>query len=400
MDRRSRIATLFSATVFLAACSERVVVELPEDVRRRVHHATPVPPVPSDPTNSVADLPAAAHLGRWLFFDPRISGPGTISCASCHDPSLAFSDGKPLGEGIAIGSRHTPSLLNVGHHRWLGWDGRSDSIWAQALRPMEHPLEMGGDRDAIAALVQRDVLLRGAYEAIFGELPEVLDEDAVMRVMANLGKALAAYQRTLVSGDAPFDRFVAGTGELSVAAQRGMALFFGEAECWECHAGPLLRDNEFHNIGIPPTGGGLPRDEGRFGGSAIVRDDPFNAAGAYSDAPEGAWANVVRSTRVDPESWGAFKTPSLRNVSRTAPYMHAGQMASLEEVLQFYSTLEGAVQLDHHQESVLVPLELSDQEKGDLLAFLNALEGTDPPEEVLHAPPSPAFDQKEGTDSP
>ncbi len=399
MDCRSRVGTVLSVLVALSACSERVAVELPDDVRRRAERATPVPPVPSDPTNSVADVAAAAHFGRWLFFDERLSGPGTFSCASCHDPALAFSDGKPLGEAIAVGSRHTPSLLNVAHHRWLGWDGRSDSIWAQALRPMEHPAEMGGDRNAIASLIQRDDLLREAYESIFGEIPDVLNEDTVMRVMANLGKALAAYQRTLLSGDAPFDRFMAGTGELSMAAQRGMALFFGEAECWECHAGPLFTDNEFHNIGIPPRGGGLPRDEGRFVGSAIVRDDPFNAAGAFSDAPKGTWATVVRSTRVDPETWGAFKTPSLRNVSRTPPYMHAGQFDSLEKVIQFYSTLEGAVQLDHHQESVLVPLELSDQEQRDLVAFLDALDGADPQEEALHAPLRPTFDQKEGTDS-
>jgi cytochrome c peroxidase len=394
-------------------------------IRRRAATATPLPAPPRDPTNRVADDPRAAHFGQWLFYDPRLSGPGTFSCASCHDPEHAFTDGKPVGEAIGVGRRHTPSLLNVAHHRWVGWDGRSDSIWAQALRPMEDANEMGGDRVAIAHLVLEDPALRAEYEAIFGTVALDLstfpdhakpggDEDlraawealaplqqhAVMAIMANIGKALAAYQRRLVSDDAPFDRFMAGDGEISESAERGMQLFFGRAECWECHTGPLFSDGEFHNIGIPPTSGGLPRDKGRYAGSAIVRDDPFNAAGAFSDAPQGLWATVVGNTRVDPETWGAFKTPSLRGVSATPPYMHAGQLVSLQEVVQFYSTLEGAVQLDHHQESVLSPLGLSEEEIADLVAFLGTLQGRLPAPELLMAPLRPTFSRDLGTESP
>ena len=142
-----------------------------------------------------------------------------------------------------------------------------------------------------------------------------------MAIMANIGKALAAYQRRLVSDDSPFDRFMAGDGEISESAERGMQLFFGRAECWECHTGPLFSDGEFHNIGIPPTSGGLPRDKGRYGGSAIVRDDPFNAAGAFSDAPQGLWATVVGNTRVDPETWGGVQdTLASRRLGNPALY--------------------------------------------------------------------------------
>lgn len=425
MDCRSRVILGGCMSLALAGCAEHAPPAEPEAWMRRAAKATPVPAAPIDTTNSVADLPAAARLGQWLFFDPRLSAPGTFSCASCHDPARAFTDGKQVGEAIGVSHRNTPSLLNAAHHRWLGWDGRSDSIWAQALRPMEAAAEMGGDRVAIARLIASDPDLRSAYEEIFGLLgfeasalpahakpgsdPEFAKawealgretQHEVMRVMANLGKALAAYQRTLVSDKAPFDLFMAGKGDLSASAQRGMELFFGEAECWECHTGPLFSDGEFHNIGIPPTGGGLPRDEGRFVGSAIVRSDPFNAAGAFSDDPQGDWASVVGSTRVDPETWGGFKTPSLRDLSLTAPYMHAGQFASLADVVRFYSTLEGAVQLDHHQESVLVPLELTSEEQADLIAFLGSLEGTKPPQESLSAPDSPLIGQKQGTDSP
>ncbi|MCH2162940.1 MAG: hypothetical protein MK085_13860 [Phycisphaerales bacterium] len=415
MDGRRGVILVACMAWALQACedattppkAEVATVALDEKVKRRVLRASPLPPMPADPTNRVADLPEAAQLGQSLFFEERLSGTGTFSCATCHDPARHFADGRQLSMAISEGTRHTPSLLNVGHHRWITWDGRSDSLWAQALRPMEHPDEMGGDRVAVARLMGSDPQLRSAYEEIFGAFPLDVDalplrarpgedaelaeawasldpevQESVMEVMANVGKALAAYQRKLESRDAPFDRFVTALrgnqsteGLLSPQAQRGMALFFGVAECWECHAGPLFSDGEFHNIGVPPTGGGLPRDPGRFLGSRIVKSDPFNAAGPFSDAREGDWATTVRGTRIDPDTWGAFKTPSLRGVAKTPPYMHAGQFQSLEEVVRFYSTLEGAVQLDHHQEQVLSPLNLSEEQISALVAFLESLAG-------------------------
>ena len=429
MDGRSGLIAVACMAWALQACEDVTVppeaevasAVLDDKVARRILRASPLPPMPADPTNRVADDPDAVRLGHWLFFDERLSGTGTFSCASCHDPAKGFADGLPVAFAVGEGTRHTQSLLNVGHHRWIGWDGRSDSLWSQALRPMEHPAEMAGDRLAIARLFGEDPRLRAAYEGVFGALPvdvsglpehgrpgkdealaaawDSIDpetQQAIMEMMANIGKAIAAYQRKLENRDAPFDRYVEALREktpvdgiMSPEAEAGMNLFFGRAECWECHAGPLFSDGEFHNIGIPPRGGGLPRDAGRFMGARIVKADPFNAAGTFSDASEGPWATTVRQTRIDPETWGAFKTPSLRGVEKTAPYMHAGQFQTLEEVIDFYSTLEGAVQLDHHQQEVLQPLNLTGEEARDLAAFLRSMSGKPLPGDLLRPPREP-----------
>jgi len=280
-------------------------------------------------------------------------------------------------------------------------------MWAHAIRPIENPNEMGGDRTAVARLVLEDRELRAEYESVFGSLELVAeslpakarpkgddaasdawdsmrDEDrrAVDMVVANLGKAMAAYQRTLRSEPTRFDAWVGdvsgggdGSTHLDPSELRGMSLFFGRAECWECHSGAFFSDGEFHNIGIP-TPNGLPRDPGRYDGSLLVREDPFNAAGPHSDAPDGVQAILSAGVRHDAETWGAFRTPSLRGVGDTAPYMHDGSMPDLESVVRFYSTLEGATQLDHHQESVLTPLMLEPSEIEDLVAFLKTLSGS------------------------
>ena len=379
---------------------------LDQSVVRRAIRASPVPPPPPDPTNRVADDADAADFGRSLFFDTGLSGQGEVSCATCHQPDLHFTDGLPLSKGVATAGRHAPTLVDAAHQRWFNWDGRSDSMWAHAIRPIEHPDEMGGDRTALVRHLLEDQERRSAYEEIFGDewpsldsLPERArpggtdDERAawaslpqetrfqVDRVAANVGKALAAYQRSLQGGQSPFDRWVSevqaggdGSEAISASQRRGLELFFGRAECWECHAGPLFSDGEFHNIGTPVPDG-LPRDPGRYDGAALVVEDRFNAAGLHSDDREGSRAVVSRGVKRDPSQWGAFRTPSLRHVGRTPPYMHDGSMSDLETVVRFYSTLEGAIQLDHHRESVLAPLDLTEQEIDDLVAFLRSLDG-------------------------
>lgn len=374
---------------------------------RRIVRASPLPVVPSDSTNKVADDERAADLGRELFFDEHLSGPGTVSCATCHDPEQWFTDGLARSKGIGQTLRNSPTLVDATHQRWFNWDGRSDSMWSHAIRPIEHPDEMGGDRTALTQYVLGDPDLRARYEALFGPVELDLDslpararpggdaeadaawsamtEDGrlgVNTVVANVGKTLAAYQRTLVGGPSRFDRWVEGlertgmppAGVLDESELAGMKLFFGRAECWECHAGPLFSDREFHNIGLPVPGG-LPRDSGRYDGASLVKVDPFNSAGAFSDDPNSKRALMSQTVRLDPATWGAFRTPSLRHVAETGPYMHDGSMESLHDVVRFYSELEGAVQLDHHQESVLTPLGLTDQEVDELVAFLGALTG-------------------------
>lgn len=380
-----------------------------ESEQRRIAQHSPLPPAPPEATNQVADDPRAIALGRSLFFDERLSGDGTRSCASCHEPRLAFTDGRRVAEGAAAGRRNTPALWNVAQQRWYFWDGRADTLWSQALGPIESDIELDGSRTAIVHTLRNDAELARAYGQVFGDLPDLgalparahpggdaqavrawnqLDgnqRSSIDRVFANVGKALAAYQRQIVSNDSRFDRFAARlasgdatAGELlSQQEQRGLRLFVGKAGCRTCHSGANFSDGEFHALMLPDDSSGstgsAARDPGRWDGLAQLEANSFNAAGPHSDDPEGERAQRLRASRRIPDLWGQFKTPSLRNVDLTAPYMHAGQFASLEDVLHFYNTLEGAQSGGHHQETVLVPLGLSPAELADLAAFLRSL---------------------------
>jgi cytochrome c peroxidase len=389
-----------------------------QELLARLAVFSPLPPVPSDPTNHVADDPRAARLGHWLFFDTRLSSNGEVSCATCHDPLNNFTDGKPVATAIGTGTRKTPSIVGAAHMRWLFWDGRADSLWAQALEPIENPIEMGFDRLAVAHLVTSDVELREAYEGLFGPLPDLsdsgrfpaharpvpdepqhaqqvawagmapADRDTVDRLYANLGKALAAYERQLVRGDSLFDRFVAGDRRaLSPAARRGLDLFLGSARCFLCHSGPNFSDSEFHNTSAP----GPVDDSGRHDGARKLAANTFHAAGLHSDEREGPQADRVRRLRQSTETWGEFRTPSLRNLSGRAPFMHAGQLPDLPAVLRFYSTREGASGRSHHQEQILLPLELGTNDLAALSAFLESLEGRALEPSLLAPPTSPAY---------
>lgn len=352
---------------------------------KRILTHSPLGPPPADPTNAVADDPRAARLGQALFFDKRLSSNGEISCATCHDPLTGFVDGAQVAAGIGLADRNSPTVWNAAYQRWLFWDGRADSLWAQALQPIENPVEMGGERGAVVGVLRGDNDLRGAYEALFGALPEG-DEPAVIdRAFSNVGKALAAYERLIVSRRAPFDVFVEGLREgapekleaLSPPARRGLALFIGKGRCRMCHGGPNLSDGEFHGTGIAPLGGGNLTDPARYAAIEKLLADPFNALGVFSDDREGEAARALETLARGPESWGEFRTPSLRNVALTAPYMHEGQMDTLEDVVHFYSTLEGSAPPGHHQEQVLKPLNLTDEESADLVHFLRSLTDED-----------------------
>lgn len=392
------LAALFAQD---ASWSER------EWTKARTH--SPLPAARPNPTNRVADDERAAQLGQRLFFDARLSANGSVSCSTCHSPDLGFSDGKSLSTGIGRTGRHSPSLWNVAQQRWFFWDGRADSLWAQAVQPLENPAEMGFDRVALARLLKGDSKLSSEYEALFGKLPDTskwpeharpataddpqgaawlaMNDDerhAASQVAANFGKTLEAYERRLVRTNSPFDRFVAGDETaLSESARRGWKLFAGRGNCRSCHSGPNFSDGEFHNIGIPPLGGGKPEDPARYRGVELVLADPLNALGAFSDDRKGDAALALQTLERLPQSFGEYRTPSLRNVALSAPYMHQGQFRTLTEVVHFYSTLEGATQVGHHQEQVLKPLELSPQEALDLIAFLESLSGEPPAKERL-----------------
>ena len=409
---------------------ETLVPELDARAVRRALDLSPLPEPPLDPTNRFDGDPRAEALGRYLFFDTGLSRDGSISCATCHDPAKAFSDGRPVAVGLAEGTRRTPSLLDAAHQRWFFHDGRADSLWAQALSPLETDHEMGGDRVAIARRVFEDAELRAAVEALRGPLPDLddrlrfpaharpdperpqadharawrgmapEDREAVDRLFSDLGKFIAAYERRLVTTGAPFDRFVAGlrSGDaeqlaaLDASARRGLALFVGEGRCRLCHNGPLLSDGEFHGLGLAARGGGMPEDPGRYEGVPAVLADPFNAAGRFSDDPEGERARQLVGLVARPASWGEFRTPGLRGVAERAPYMHGGQFEDLETVVNFYSTLEGSAPLHQHQEQVLRPLELDEGSRADLLAFLRSLSGRPPGPEWTTPPSGPLPD--------
>ena len=416
MRRLASVAIVVAAAVAAAAisCAPRPAVDFTEAERATLLSMSPKPPLPPDPTNRWADDACAARLGRELCFDPRLSADGSVSCASCHVPELSLTDGRALGQGMGTTARHVPTLWNTAFNRWWFWDGRADTAWSQVLGPMESRNEHGGTRVGVARIVAGDPALRAAYERLFGPLPPLEDRarfpeqarpdpwerwsphaiawkgmaqedrDAIDAVAARVAKSLGAFERTLVGGEAPFDRFVAALrgkggdlGALSPAAQRGARVFIGKGRCTTCHHGPLLSDLEFHDLHLE-SAVLEPRDTGRFRGIELLRRDPFNSAGAYAD-DGGATASKLEYLAQQPENWGQFKTPSLRNVARTPPYMHDGRFATLQDVVHYYRTLEGAVPPASHAEKTLQAVDLTDGEAEDLVAFLESLDEELPP---------------------
>jgi cytochrome c peroxidase len=371
-----------------------------------------LPALPPERSNAVADDPRAALLGRQIFYDPRFSANRQVSCATCHIPDRYFTDGKTLGQGVGIISRHTMSLIGSSYSPWYTWDGKADSQWAQALGPLENPAEHGGDRMTYARVLADQYA--GEYAALFGPLPDMsdtsrfpaqaspsgssvqraawkqmaaADQELVTRVAVNMAKTLAAYQRTLLPQTARFDRYVDSLGDdgkvapgaatqdssLSGDELAGLRLFIGKAHCINCHNGPLFTNFEFHNTAVPGQPG-FPLDHGRRDGVALLKASEFSCLGPYSDAALEE-CGETRFLKVGGDTFdGSFRTPTLRNVAATAPYMHAGQFANLTEALQHYN--QGGYALLGHNE--LLPLNLSEQEVKQLEAFLNTLTGPVP----------------------
>ncbi len=327
---------------------------------------------PDDPSNAYDTDPRAARLGRAIFFDTRFSANGKLACASCHQPALGFQDGKAVAEGLAPLTRRSMPLAGVAYNSWFFWDGRKDSLWSQAMTPLENPRELGMTRAQTAGLVAAQY--RDEYAAVFGPLPAApRDAETTTRVFVNVGKAIAAFVRTIRPEPARFDRYaeavLAGDAPraarlLGAAEVRGLRLFIGRAHCTNCHAGPLFTNGEFHFTRVPKVGD----DPGRGPAIAAVMGDEFNCLGRFSDAkPEQCGA--VRFIDTDArELLHAFKTPSLRNVATRAPYMNAGQFPTLAAVLRFYRDgTRGMKELGH--------ADLSDAELADLEAFLGTLTG-------------------------
>lgn len=334
-----------------------------------------LPPTPASPSNRVADHPQAVALGKELFFATDLSPSGSVACASCHIPEKAFTDGLPTSRGKALVARNAPTVLLAAHQRWMFWDGRADSLWNQATKPLEDPREMGVSRGELAAWLSADPQRLTRYEALFGPL-RAEPPQAAERMLANVGKALEAFERSIEPPQRPWDQLVAQllAGETAQALTpnqiQGMRLFVGKAGCATCHAGPLFSDLEFHDTRLPQES--ASPEPGRFQGILQVKKDPLNQAGIHSDDRMGMMARWLATLEANSLVFGSFKTPSLRFVSLTAPYMHDGSMPDLDSVIAFYNDLSQA-RPSHHPEPLLQPIHLSPEERVQLRSFLESL---------------------------
>jgi cytochrome c peroxidase len=296
-------------------------------------------PVPAGDTRHLAKI----ELGRQLFFDGRLSRNNQISCAYCHIPGSGFSDPHPTSLGVddLIGGRQAPTVLNTAFSPLLFWDGRAKSLEEQTLGPIQNPLEMAETLDHLVSKLQTVKGYRQQFRNVFGT--EITPQ--------GVSEAIAAFVRTLISTNSAFDQYSRGNKRaMNEAAIRGMALFKNKARCILCHNGPNFTDNQFHNLGVPQVGP-IKVDLGRYDVTGQDRDK------------------------------GAFKTPTLRNILETAPYMHDGVFLSLEEVIEFLDKGGGPNQ---NLSTLMKPLGLTQEEKSDLLAFLESLTGAplkiDPPQ--------------------
>lgn len=356
------LLVLLVAPTFSAAAE---AVPFSDEELRRVVALGPWPPkFQRDPSNRVSGRPLAIALGRLLFFDPRMSPVGYIACVSCHAPDRAFADLRPRAHGLADLERNTIALANLRQQHWYDWAGSSDSLWLASLRPILNPREFDGSPASVARLFVRDEALAQCYRRVFGIPPAGDDE----RTLVNVGKALAAFLETLNSGRTAFDdyRDSLARGEPApapypVAARRGLKLFVGSAGCDKCHSGANLSDGDFHDAGAPPPVAPARRDPGRAEGARLLLESRFNRFGRYSDdaRPAAPRARIeAEVTRV-----GQFRTPSLRNVAVSAPYMHNGRIESLPDAILQHAA--GA-----HRS-------LADGEVADLVAFLHTLTDVD-----------------------
>ena len=374
-----RLALLIAVLALAVSHAVAGALDLTEAERRAILRHGPWPEATAaDPSNRVAGQPAAIALGRLLFFDPRLSADGSVSCATCHQPGRAWTDGRPVAHGLRPTDRNTLGLLGVGGQRWFGWDGGGDTLWGQSLRPILDKREMGGSLDQTARLLRDDPELACRYRRVFGRGPDQPDAETVA---VDAAKALAAFQAELTHARSPFDAFrdalAAGDDAAALsyppAARRGAVLFTGRGRCAACHVGPAFINREFHDIGIPFfVAGGV--DPGRHGGINRARSSRHGQGGPFSDSPDPEAGALTRQLALLHRNWGEFRVPSLRDVARTAPYMHNGSLPDLRAVVRHYAVLDED-RLHADGEALLKPLRLTEQEIDDLVAFLESLTG-------------------------
>ncbi len=357
-----------------------------------------LPANPNNSSNKYAQNRDAMKLGQQFFYDPRFSGNEDTACSSCHQPDQQYVDHNARAEAIGIGTRKTMSVVGAAYSQWLFWDGRADSLWAQALGPLENPLEHAGTRTQLVWTIKN--YYKNAYEKIFGALPpegfwqnlpkragpagnamerdnwtklSYTQKDTINRLYVNIGKAIAAFETNLKPGSTRLDQYIreitkTGSSKALTATEvAGLKLFIGRANCVQCHNGPRLTDDNFHNTAIP-TPEELQADEGRQRAVRALIQSEFGCFGLYSDDDNDCNAiSGNQNAALAPE--GAFKTPSLRDVVSHYPYMHSGQYRKLEDVIKHYNTAPSA----SVGKSELKALNLNDNAKDQLLAFLKVL---------------------------
>lgn len=376
----------------------------PAEKRAIARHGPWPQPILPDASNRVSGNAAAITLGRALFFDARLSSKSDMACATCHQPGRAFTDGRDRAHGRERLDRNTPGLWNAGLGHWFGWDGGSDSLWSFALRPILNPLELGATASHVAQLLRADVTYACLHRNAFGtasraaaatlRLPKDAPPAAASapggadeRMLVDAAKALAAFIETLQPGKSAFDDLhdALARGDMAAAARypetarRGLRIFAGRGQCAACHFGPNFSNGEFHEIGIPYLLAPGRVDAGRQGGIKRVRADKYNRLGAFSDDATRASGSRTRHVAESHATFGQFKTPSLRNVELTAPYMHNGRLAALRDVVRHYSELPED-RLHQDGEALLKPLRLTESESDDLVAFLRTLTSQSFPE--------------------
>jgi cytochrome c peroxidase len=308
----------------------------------------------SSPPLGISGLPAEpsdnplteskVRLGRRLFFDTILSDDGSMSCATCHRPEHGFASPQVVSIGVnnARGERNVPTLWNRAYGRHFFWDGRANTLEQQALQPIENPKELASSVPAVIARLAADASYQEAFRQAFAGADDGFVESDLTRLITaeNLAKAIASFERTLVVGNGPADQFRASEyGALTAQQRIGMWIFESRGKCWQCHSGDHLTDDHFHNTGVGY--GREPRDVGRFG-VTTRESDRF-----------------------------AMKTPSLRGISHSGPYMHDGSLATLRDVVSFYN--QGGSPNDPGLDPLIRPLELNDAEVDALAEFLRAL---------------------------
>jgi cytochrome c peroxidase len=294
----------------------------------------PLPALPVPPDNPQTD--AKIRLGAQLYFDPRLSADNTISCATCHDPKTAWANHGPTDTGIRgqVGGRNSGTILDSAWMRVQFWDGRAGSLEEQALGPIHNPIEMGETLENVVLKLNAIPGYREQFQTVFGTSAST----------DGIAKAIASFERTVVSGPSPYDRWLAGDkSAMSAAAVRGHHLFNGKGHCTPCHGGPAFSDQGYHNLGVA------------------------------MDKPNPDLGREVVSK--DPRDRGRFKTPGLRNCALTHPYLHDGSGKTLRDVIDLYD--RGGV-ANPDLDPLVLPLSLTEHEKEDLVAFLEALTGALP----------------------